>query len=271
MDSEAFNWLPRFYSGIEYGKSAYPVGRPLHSLRDDSLHWIVEGRGYFENAEGRVEPIRAGDFFTTRQEVPHRFSADSGTVWTECWLVFDQDVRKKLLGPTEAPAPGVYRGLIAANLLDSWKRLYQLGARASEPIEQWWLVHQILFNFERVLEATRERRGGGRQPHERMVDAAIETMAGALDQPLFDVQAFARKAGVSYESFRKHFRLITGEPPAHYFLALKMRRAELLLLHPGRSIASIAHDLGYEDALYFSRVFRKFKGTAPSVFRNSVV
>jgi AraC-like DNA-binding protein/ligand-binding sensor protein len=52
--------------------------------------------------------------------------------------------------------------------------------------------------------------------------------------------------------------------------SIRLREAESLLAHdPGMSIKEVATRCGFEDPLYFSRVFRKVHGHAPSAHRGS--
>ena len=60
-----------------------------------------------------------------------------------------------------------------------------------------------------------------------------------------------------------------GVSPLEYMTALRMKSAETLLTAMWTneySITEIAQMCGFEDALYFSRVFKKYYGCAPSNF-----
>lgn len=63
--------------------------------------------------------------------------------------------------------------------------------------------------------------------------------------------------------FRKHMHC----PPMDYFTQLKMQRACRYLAHSDKKIKSIAHELGYDDPYYFSRLFTKTIGNSPSKYR----
>ena len=47
----------------------------------------------------------------------------------------------------------------------------------------------------------------------------------------------------------------------------KINRAKELLIHDTISIMEISGMVGIEDALYFSRLFKKYTGVSPSAFR----
>lgn len=54
--------------------------------------------------------------------------------------------------------------------------------------------------------------------------------------------------------------------PTEYRLSLRMPEAKDLLLSGNCGIAEAAEAVGFEDANYFSRVFKKHTGQSPSAF-----
>ena len=52
-----------------------------------------------------------------------------------------------------------------------------------------------------------------------------------------------------------------------YILEIRIRNAQVLLETTDYSIIDIASIVGYDNAMYFSRLFRKAKGVSPSRYR----
>ena len=71
--------------------------------------------------------------------------------------------------------------------------------------------------------------------------------------------------------FARQYQLLVGTSPLKHFIEFKMEHACFLLEQTSLSMAEIAYQLGYDDALYFSRVFRKVLGLAPSTYRKSLL
>ncbi len=72
-----------------------------------------------------------------------------------------------------------------------------------------------------------------------------------------------------YDYLRKLFKKEMGITPLEYMTSLRMKKAEIMLTTmwgSDYSISEIAELCGYDDALYFSRVFKKSFGSSPSVF-----
>ena len=72
-----------------------------------------------------------------------------------------------------------------------------------------------------------------------------------------------------YDYLRKLFKKEMGVTPLEYMTGLRMKKAEVMLTtmwSSDYSVAEIGELCGYEDALYFSRVFKKYFGCSPSSF-----
>ena len=55
--------------------------------------------------------------------------------------------------------------------------------------------------------------------------------------------------------------------PMQFIVSLRVNNAQILLEQTNYSIYEIAKIVGYDDQLYFSRLFRKQKGVSPSQYR----
>ena len=67
----------------------------------------------------------------------------------------------------------------------------------------------------------------------------------------------------------KRFKKEVGVSPLEYMTNLRMKSAEMLLTAMWANeytVSEIARMCGYDDALYFSRVFKKHYGCSPSTF-----
>ncbi len=75
--------------------------------------------------------------------------------------------------------------------------------------------------------------------------------------------------GMSVPSLQRLFKKHLGISPAAYLLNLRLERAADLLLAENVSVKEIAWRCGFENPLYFSTAFRRYKGVSPRKYRQS--
>ncbi|MDA3900372.1 MAG: helix-turn-helix domain-containing protein [Spirochaetes bacterium] len=92
-------------------------------------------------------------------------------------------------------------------------------------------------------------------------------MRQSLEKECIDFNALAEKVGMKYHVFRKEFKDKTGASPKQYFIRLKIEKAKELLLKTNLKIDEIAGTLGFNDPLYFSRMFKCKEQISPQNFR----
>jgi AraC-like DNA-binding protein len=100
------------------------------------------------------------------------------------------------------------------------------------------------------------------------IESTISYMKEHLDQPL-RAATLASVAKMSLPHYFVIFKRCTGKTPIDYFIRLRMERARELLATTSCSVKEIAGVLGYDDPLYFSRVFKSVNQTTPTQYRLS--
>ena len=74
--------------------------------------------------------------------------------------------------------------------------------------------------------------------------------------------------GMSRNSLYRKTMALTGMSVIPYLRALRLQKAEALLMHSTLSVAEVAYAVGFDNPRYFSRVFLEEKGVSPSSFRD---
>lgn len=82
-----------------------------------------------------------------------------------------------------------------------------------------------------------------------------------------EIADFAKICNLSPSRFAHLFAKKVGVSPHKYLINLRIKQAKYLLLNTNISLSNIAKSVGYDDSLYFSRVFKKYEGVSPSHFR----
>jgi len=98
---------------------------------------------------------------------------------------------------------------------------------------------------------------------------AMEFLYANLADPGVRLDDCARAAGLSRHHFGRIFRSQLGQSPMDYLASIRMAHACYLLRETHLRVCEIANEVGYEDALHFSRLFRQRKGLSPRAYRET--
>ncbi|MBO5747003.1 MAG: helix-turn-helix transcriptional regulator [Clostridia bacterium] len=82
-----------------------------------------------------------------------------------------------------------------------------------------------------------------------------------------DLNECAVRCGLSRSRFSHLFTETVGTSPLQFQQKLRMEQACELLKFTGLTVGEISESVGLSDALYFSRLFKKYTGVSPSVYR----
>lgn len=84
-----------------------------------------------------------------------------------------------------------------------------------------------------------------------------------------NIESFVKERGYGVRSFYRNFKKHTGLTLLQYLLEVRLANAIKLLETTNFQINEIARLVGYENALYFSRLFRRHTGVSPKEYRNA--
>ena len=85
-----------------------------------------------------------------------------------------------------------------------------------------------------------------------------------------NIEEYAQSRGMSVSWFLRNFKQVTMKSPMQYILAIRINNAVSLLETTDYNVTEIATVIGYDNPLYFSRIFKKLRGMSPSDYRKSL-
>ena len=98
------------------------------------------------------------------------------------------------------------------------------------------------------------------------IEKAMNYFIKNYDKPI-SIENYAKENMMSKNWFIHCFKNITKVTPMQYILSLRISAAKNFLENTEKNISQIANAVGYDNALYFSRLFRKHTGYSPSDYR----
>lgn len=82
---------------------------------------------------------------------------------------------------------------------------------------------------------------------------------------------YAKKLKVSLKVLNNAIKEYTGLTTGEYIRSKTIIEAKRMLLYSGMNSNEVATELGFEDAAYFSRFFKRETGTTPLIFRKNAL
>ncbi len=126
-------------------------------------------------------------------------------------------------------------------------------------------THEIKRSYESLLLSKDQRS----THHDEEIIKVQEWMQDNYGRQI-QVTDLAARLGMSVRSFNRRFRLATNTTPLQYLQDLRIEHAKALLKRSNLVISEIADQVGYQDASYFSELFKKHNAITPYQYRNLV-
>lgn len=244
-----------------------PTWRPKGRL-DYQLLYIVSGKGHFYfHGEDRVVYAGRMVLIQPRQEQRYEyFGEDKPEVY---WVHFTGNDVKNILRSYNIPMddPIFYSGASSTYSYLFKEMIHELQncKTGYEDLLAMYL-RQIFLLVQRTRQE--ERPTVSTYIQEEM-EFARRYFNEHYNEPI-SIQEYAESRNMSVCYFQRNFKQIVKHTPMQYLLTIRVNNAASLLETTDYSMAEIAAIVGYEDPLYFSRLFRKIKGVSPRDYRNLV-
>ncbi len=131
----------------------------------------------------------------------------------------------------------------------------------------------LVLLLRQLLIAVHRQITNVRKPDREFLDTEIDIAAQYFNDNYhidIRIEDYAASKGMSVSWFIRNFKQYTGATPMQYIVSLRMANAQVLLETTSYTITEIGRIVGYDNPLYFSRLFRKQKGCSPSEYRKRV-
>ncbi|WP_135556403.1 response regulator [Paenibacillus cymbidii] len=139
----------------------------------------------------------------------------------------------------------------------------ELEAAVSGAVGYEDLLQNVSFQFAPLL-ADQTRPKPGADYHDKFVAEVAGYLEQRFAQPI-TLQDLSRQFGLVPGYISQLFRKGTGLTPGEYVTDLRVAAAKRLMgEQPGILLKQVAEAVGFQDPLYFSKVFKKATGVPPS-------
>lgn len=146
--------------------------------------------------------------------------------------------------------------------------IHRLSEKYAIAIEQAKKLSELMHYQEKIIadycDLVQNQSLSG---YTNMTQQAIEEIMTNYDKKL-DIQALAKLCFTHPSHLSRKFKQETGQTITDFHQMIRIDHAKHMLKHENLPVSEIAWLVGYEDASYFTRVFKKNTGYTPTEYRN---
>ncbi len=166
---------------------------------------------------------------------------------------------------TSFPLQGVFSISNSGNMIHELDHIHQLSKRRGPTVAMRRKLHfQELLLM--IVQEFRSQKIAGNST--MAIDTTIDYMVTNyhIHMTLTDL---AQMAGLSTSHYARLFKEYVGYSPIDYLTHVRIDRAKELLAISDFRIKEISQSVGYQDELYFSRIFKRIVGVSPTQFSDN--
>lgn len=153
----------------------------------------------------------------------------------------------------EAISCGVYEYLVKSDIRP--KELKEILDKVNESVKE--LEKNKISRLQKESTLSESKYG-----YSKTIKKSIDYIHKNYKQHI-SLQDISNYVFLSHEYFSRLFKEEVGENFSSYLTNYRMKKAESLIKNTHMKISQIAIEVGYTNASYFSRSYKKFKGISP--------
>ena len=246
----------------------YETCAPSHSygpiVRSGYLiHYILGGKGIYKT-DGKIYSLSEGDAFLIRPNTLIYYEADKYHPWTYTWIGFQGIKIEEYLKRTSL----LYEPCFHYDKDDRVRLCHEKMFEAYNlPQNRDLMMNSILYEYLYLLASKFPRKYiPAKEKKITYVEEALRYIENNYAHHV-NIQVIADYLNIERTYLYRLFKDITGTSPQEYLLDYRIRRAFSVLNYTELPVNDIEWSVGYEDPMYFSRLFKQKKKRTPTQYR----
>jgi transcriptional regulator GlxA family with amidase domain len=193
--------------------------------------------------------------------------AEATTHWAYCDTLRNRYPRIRVREQAALVASGEGQRLVMAGGGTSWLDLALYLVARSVGIDVAMQTARIyLIDWHDIGQQPFARLARSRQVDDAVIARCQVWIAEHYAGPA-PVAAMVRLSGLAERTFKRRFREATGLAPLEYVHTLRLEEAKQMLESGDAPVDAVAREVGYEDAGFFNRLFRRKVGLTAAQYR----
>jgi AraC-like DNA-binding protein len=254
-------------TGVNALNRPFTTWRP-HGRHDYYLMYVSQGE-LILNLHGRENIFQAGQYVIFRPGCATRYSKSDHNDMTYYWIHFTGSEVPEVLADCGIQTETRYDAGVSQPLIDDFHRLFDNFLYRDPYLQPAAAALLVL-----ILVRLRRRAEGQLK---KSTDVTPERIGRSLAyihknySKAITVRELAELEHLSASRYSALFRACMGQSPQSFIIDMRLRMAIELLQRTDLTVKQVAHTVGYDDQLYFSRLFRSRKGVAPSHYQQHFI
>jgi transcriptional regulator GlxA family with amidase domain len=192
---------------------------------------------------------------------------DATTHWAWCDVLQTRFPQVQVRAQRSLVVTGEGHRLVMAGGGTSWLDLALYLIARTVGVEAAMQVARLnLIDWHQIGQQPFARLARTRQVEDAIIGQCQTWIAEHYQEPN-PVRAMIHLSGLAERTFKRRFHFATGMSPIEYVQAMRLEEAKQMLESEDSTIEAIAAEVGYEDAGYFSRLFRRKVNLTPAEYR----
>lgn len=224
-----------------------------------ALHYVITGKGYFKT-NNVTYTLSAGESFIIFPQMEVHYYPDSQEPWEYIWIDFKGDEAIHLLSMTNL----TYNTPVVPVSPENLEPLFHsINADGQKPFEKERSIARLRLLLSYYMEYYPKANTIPKTDYVLSTKEYIENNYWKSTLTVSDIATFVR---IERTYLFRLFKEATGMSLIKYLTSFRIRRACTLLKSSKLTIKSVACSVGYQDQLYFSKVFKKVTSYSPSEY-----
>ncbi len=234
-----------------------------------TLHYVLSGEGDFIY-RGQKYRLKADDIFIIHPSETYTYYQIPENPWEYVWVTFlglnSEEYLRRCMFTSDSPvyrceSPAIKEAFCALTDVSSFRK--------SRDVKTLSVLTNILSLLIEERFVAEESAPSARQQY---VANAILYIGANYTDPGLNLEQVSAHLGLNKNYVSRLFMDVLSLSFTKYLIILRIQKACHLMQETELNIASIAAQVGYNDPLYFSRLFKQYVGYCPKDYRkyNSV-
>lgn len=254
---------------VHCGQQKCPPGYTYnHKIPNEyHLHFVLNGKGILE-INNVVYHIKKNDIFLIPKDIPIHYFADDEQPWEYMWITFDGNMAETYLeyAQISVKKPVAHSEIPISTYIPMVQSILETSRLTiANEIKRIAYLYEILSTLIEAQNSRNSQKGQYDYSYDTYVNYALQYIK--YNYGHIKVNDIANYIGINRSYLTTIFKKELNVSPQEYLVSFRLKEAAKLLKTTELTITDIAFNVGYENALSFSKMFKQTYGVSPKIYR----